>query len=120
MKRLLIPILIASALITGCSSNSTFGSKLEAKQACERWVKGVPKHSVLDDTHSYHTWTGAGMEWVEITVSPDSELLDSRKCTYESETNQFLGFVRGNPRKVYDNVKQIKKIQWRVLRRFQY
>ena len=100
MKRFyLLPLLLV--LITGCR----YGSKYEANEACVKWaLKGFK--------YEYENYYGTIYDG------------NSRRCFYESDTNQILGFEKkGVKRKFYSKIlveEELNQLREKVYKHFKF
>jgi len=81
MKRFLLPLLAALALPKAVEANwfGRYGSYIEAKMACDEWER-----------------TSDSRLFVKVKMNLEGKMGSwwTRKCVYDSETRQFLGFEK--------------------------
>ena len=103
-----IPVL-AAALLVVVASGCTYGSRMEARAACQKWLADGGKATYPE---KYPSFTIRSMvekreRWI-------------RSCEFESETSQYLGLSPDglNPGDIIETREEVPES--RVVKRFRY
>ena len=93
MKRLLLPLLAVIALPTTVEANwfGKYKSKIEAKDACNKWVESGFNYS-FEELEVTPYWDGSTKYYPKRKYSLKTIEMPNRSCKIENESNQFIGY----------------------------